>query len=366
MDPPWTLASEQPFEWLAWAQVCVARTPAGEPVRVYRIRRWDDDSDELRRHERDAFAALEVAATARLDAAGLRRWLAVGNVDDRWAVEQHVDAIKLRDAWKRAARARPCDLELAWRDPGALAGPYMFAEEDPQTGGMKSEVRQGPWRSSDPIRYPHASEHRVARVRVAPIAPRVAVDVAVAVGRVLVRAHAAGLVHGLITSETIELARDGGIWLGRAATFAFEVRDQIEPRTGSSLFSLPFHRLAPETAASLGPPTMASDVYELASTLYELLAFSPPWRRATLVDTFKALATEELPPVSEVHPESAPIEPILSRALARDPRARPTMSVLVSALEDARAGLADIQDSLADVAEAAHAQPIHDRDVVPM
>ncbi|HSR95466.1 MAG TPA: diguanylate cyclase [Kofleriaceae bacterium] len=79
--------------------------------------------------------------------------------------------------------------------------------------------------------------------------------------------------------------------------------------------------VAPEVIEGLeaGPP---SDVYGLAATTYTLLTLAAPWGDGDSV-LQRQTAGEEVPPPSLLRAELAPIDDLLHRSLARDPRLRP-------------------------------------------
>jgi DNA-binding NtrC family response regulator/tetratricopeptide (TPR) repeat protein len=67
------------------------------------------------------------------------------------------------------------------------------------------------------------------------------------------------------------------------------------------------------------PPSPASDVYSLAATFYRLLSGRPPVQGTDFDSYARAHRAGEVPPIPEV---PAPLERLLLRALARDPRRR--------------------------------------------
>ena len=146
------------------------------------------------------------------------------------------------------------------------------------------------------------------------------------------------------------------------ATYACELR--ATRYTGSGHPGRFYADLAPElveesfdhTSALYLAPTPASDVFQLASVLYELLAFSPAWVRATSRDSVLALRHETLPPISSIHAEAAPLDVILARAFTRDPSARPSLGELVAAVASAFPGRDDDRAELARIVADAMAE----------
>jgi hypothetical protein len=339
------MPGEAVIERVSWAEVRrVAR--GATTVRRYAIRYPPLDEPAL---EAAALADLAAVAAASLDDPRLRRWLALGwepDVDPdtgaparrAWADAADFDGLDVCVAWREAARARPHELALAWRDPGAMASTRYAVTTHDAAGRATTRIRMGPWDPSDPIEHPDPSSHRVIRVHRAPIPARLAARVVVAAGQALATLHAAGLVHGMVTTEAIAITRAGEVVIHRIATYRCRLRGAMYCGSGSS--GRCYADLAPELvaehAATWPPPvTPASDVFQLASALYELVTFGPAWRRATAPDTIEALRGETLPPVSTVHPAAAPLDAIIARSLARDPGARPTLAELVDAIDAA-------------------------------
>ena len=340
-------------ELLSWA--AVTRIDRGDTtVRRYDIQYPYLDGAAHRVLERAALDALGAVASARLREPGIRTWLEVGS-DGSWAIEADGDGLDLRDAWRLAARERPHDVELAWRHPGAMADTTYRVTTYDAARGPTTRTQLGPWDPTDPIRYPDPQRHRTVHVRRAPIAPRLAARVVVEAGRLAQRLHAAGIVHGMLTSEAIAVARDGTVELHRIATYL--CRRRGAQYVGSGTPGRFFADLAPELVGG-GAVTPASDVFQLASTLYELLAFSPAWMRATAHDSIEALRLETLPAISTIDPDAAALDAVLAHALARDPAARPSLRELVDTIEAAYAASAsDRQDRAQIVADAMRADP---------
>jgi serine/threonine protein kinase len=268
----------------------------------------DDPSGEL---EQQALDELRKVATTRIDDARVRRWLA----DDDYSVTTYDEA-----------------------------------------GVGRTTTRKGPWAMDAPIAYPTASNHRTVRVLRAPMSPRLAVQIVVDAGRAMEHVHAAGLGHGMLTTEALSLAPDGSVGVARVGTWGCRHRAIIH--SGSGHRGRYFADLAPESLdAEHLPraPTTASDLFQLASALYELLAFSPPWRRATYADDLEALRHDTLAPISTIAPAAAPLDALLARALARDPKARPPFAEWIASLADL--SWADDGDSLARVMADARDAP---------
>jgi serine/threonine-protein kinase len=94
--------------------------------------------------------------------------------------------------------------------------------------------------------------------------------------------------------------------------------------------------MAPELLAG-GAPAVATDVYALAATLYELLAGRPPHQAATLGALLRDLARQPAPPLRQWRPGlPAACDEALAPALDRDPARRPrSAAALAEALSAA-------------------------------
>jgi serine/threonine-protein kinase len=82
--------------------------------------------------------------------------------------------------------------------------------------------------------------------------------------------------------------------------------------------------LAPEQARGedLDP---RADVFAAAAVLHEMLAGSPPFRRATVADTIAAILFE---PPGSLPPEAACLEPLVRRGLAKRREERPASAAV--------------------------------------
>jgi len=132
-------------------------------------------------------------------------------------------------------------------------------------------------------------------------------------------AHALGIVHRdikpanlLLDARRRALVADFGI--ARLAT------DANMTTTGQLLGTAAY--LSPEQA--LGEPaTAASDIYSLAVVAYELLTRTRPFRAEHFAAQARQHAEATPPPATERDPGLAPsVDPVLARALAKDPDER--------------------------------------------
>jgi eukaryotic-like serine/threonine-protein kinase len=147
-------------------------------------------------------------------------------------------------------------------------------------------------------------------------------------------AHGAGVLHRDLKPENIMLSRGHAVLADFGIAGSTDgTSDQVRlTQTGTSLGTAAY--MSPEQATGeeeLGPP---SDVYALASVLYELLTgeapFTGPTFQAILVKRF----TQEAPSCSSRRPDTpAGCDAAIARALARDPADRfPSVRAFAEAL----------------------------------
>ncbi|MEU6715417.1 protein kinase [Nonomuraea sp. NPDC046802] len=156
-----------------------------------------------------------------------------------------------------------------------------------------------------------------------PMPPDQAVELLRAVAGALAATHAAGGVHGRVTPENV-ITTGGGVALTGFAMSA--LMSIVELPDGT----LPSVHAAPEELEGR-PPLQASDVYALGSMVYELLAGRPAFALDGPGSTGRfvlGVMTEQPPPL----PASVPGElaDLLSRAMAKDPSARPAATDLTA------------------------------------
>jgi tRNA A-37 threonylcarbamoyl transferase component Bud32 len=169
-----------------------------------------------------------------------------------------------------------------------------------------------------------------------------AVAYAIEIGRALVAAHAASLVHRDIKPQNVLIDHEG-----RAKVTDFGIARSLEVHgltaTGRVLGTTDY--VAPEQA--LGQEvTEQSDVYSLGIVLYEMLAGEPPFRAETQVAVAMKHVQERIPDIQVARPDvSAALAAVVDRATAKELRNRyATVADFVHdleqvlAIEAARAG----------------------------
>jgi Protein kinase domain len=150
------------------------------------------------------------------------------------------------------------------------------------------------------------------------LSPARAAAVVAQVGQALDAAHAAGLVHRdvkpanvLLTGTHVYLSDFG---IGRADSADTQLTDSGE-WIGTVDFMAPEHLRAERTDAR-------SDVYALGCVLYAALTGTSPFRRGTVPATVLAHFEDAPPRPSDVHPDLAPFDAVVARALAKAPAGR--------------------------------------------
>jgi eukaryotic-like serine/threonine-protein kinase len=134
-------------------------------------------------------------------------------------------------------------------------------------------------------------------------------------------AHDAGLVHRDIKPANLLLRDDGVLKIADFGIARAADTTQLTQQ-GTVLGTAAY--LAPEQAAgeTVGP---AADIYSLAAVLYELLTGRPPYQPGSLAELGDLQRAGAITPPRDLEP-SVPqgVEAALMRALAREPRFRPS------------------------------------------
>jgi serine/threonine protein kinase len=149
-----------------------------------------------------------------------------------------------------------------------------------------------------------------------------AVGITTEVADALEYAHEHGVVHRDIKPENILLhagrpmVADFGIALAVSAAAGGRMTE-----TGLSLGTP--HYMSPEQATAEKDISVRSDVYSLASVLYEMLAGDPPHLGATAQQIIMKIVTEEAAPVSKVRKSVPPnVSAAVGKALEKLPADR--------------------------------------------
>lgn len=153
-----------------------------------------------------------------------------------------------------------------------------------------------------------------------PLAWPEALEVGVQVADALAAAHEAGVLHRDVKPANILIDRLGS---AKLADFGIaQVRD--ERRTLAEQFAASLAHAAPEVVSGAGASEQ-SDVYMLASTLFELIAGHPPFgrhREGGFFAMVRTIISESAPRLDEVAACPRPLADLIERCLAKEPGQR--------------------------------------------
>ncbi len=171
------------------------------------------------------------------------------------------------------------------------------------------------------MRYIEGTDLRRSMVESGPLEPRAAARVAVEVAGALDAAHAAGFVHRDVKPANILLTGPPGEGTAYLTDFGLTRglgSAQVElTATGQWIGTLDY--VAPEQIAA-GRIDARTDIYSLGCVLYEMLAGSVPFRGDEMQKLWRK--ANEAPPPLPSSGATHPLDPVLARAIARDPERR--------------------------------------------
>ncbi len=144
-----------------------------------------------------------------------------------------------------------------------------------------------------------------------------AVETATQIAAALVASHAAGQIHGNLSTENVMLTGSEGIAV-KVVEFG-SPNPLIDERTDPSDFAY----LAPELCSGSDNPDERSDVYSLGAILFEMLAGVPPFTGDKPTDVM-VKHMEEIPPPLTDYRNDVPdgLETVIARTLSKSPDAR--------------------------------------------
>ncbi|TDD18536.1 serine/threonine protein kinase [Kribbella turkmenica] len=142
----------------------------------------------------------------------------------------------------------------------------------------------------------------------------------------LAAVHRHGIVHRDVKTSNLLLAVDGTVKIADFGIVRF-LNETTTTLTATGQIVGTSHYLAPERA--LGRPAEPpADVYALGCVLYQLVTGRPPFLAdSPALIMYQHVQTDPVPP-SELRPELAGLEPLISWLLDKDPARRPTAAQL--------------------------------------
>lgn len=165
-----------------------------------------------------------------------------------------------------------------------------------------------------------------------PIKVNEALDIAIQIASALASAHAGGIVHRDIKPENVMLRSDGYVkvldfGLAKLADTAPDfANSQVETRAielkttpGTVMGTVAY--MSPEQARGL-PVDARTDVWSLGVVLYEMVAGEKPFAGATPTDVIVSIVGREPDALTKSAPEATPLQPIVTKALAKNPNER--------------------------------------------
>jgi len=166
-----------------------------------------------------------------------------------------------------------------------------------------------------------------------PLETLFALSIAIQIADALAVAHAAGIVHRDLKPANIIVGANGQARIldfGLAkmlAPDASEAGSATPPRTDDPVTEIG----VPYGSMGYGSPEQArgeiadhrTDVFSLGVVLYEMVTGSAPFRGRHAIEVLNAVINETPRPISQVNPRAlAVLQPLLDRAMAKDPRDR--------------------------------------------
>ncbi len=155
-----------------------------------------------------------------------------------------------------------------------------------------------------------------------PLEPARALGLLSQVADALDVAHEHGLVHRDVKPSNVLVAGQPGREHVYLADFGLSRRLAVAGSVERSHFSGSADYVAPEQVQRK-PLDGRADLYALGCVLYECLTDRPPLQRDTIPATLFAHLEDDAPPPTQVNPDlPTEIDPVLARALAKEPEER--------------------------------------------
>jgi len=180
----------------------------------------------------------------------------------------------------------------------------------------------------------------------------------VQLARGIARAHDLGVIHRDLKPENIFLGEaEGGGDLVKLLDFGIALSKQDSRLTGTGeVFGTPQY-MAPERITS-GDPGPAADIYSLGILFYEMLTGKLPFDAPDIATFFQMHLKQAPVPPSKLNPRiPVPLEALILRMLAKDPKDRPVdahrvHADLVELARDASVAIPSVPESAAQTTRA--------------
>ncbi len=178
-----------------------------------------------------------------------------------------------------------------------------------------SEIHGRPFYAMEYVDGPTLAQ----RLRQGPLTTEQCIDIGYQVAAGLCEIHEAGIIHRDLKPSNIMLDRRGRAYISDFGLAAVTGQASLT-RSGAVLGTMGY--MSPEQALG-GEVDSRSDIFALGIVLYEMVSGRSPFRRDDDAGTFKAIATEDLPPLSRVAPDiPETFSDAVQIALAKDPGKR--------------------------------------------
>src|SRR5215831_2625600 len=158
-----------------------------------------------------------------------------------------------------------------------------------------------------------------------------ALDIAIQIGSALRAAHEAGIIHRDVKPDNImlradgyvkvldfglaKLAEPGAVATGLASDPEAQTRKQLQTQSGVIMGTVGY--MSPEQTRGQNVDTRA-DLWSLGCVLYEMISGTQPFQGDTTADTVANIIHREPVAVGTLRADGKELEPIVSRALAKN------------------------------------------------
>ena len=182
--------------------------------------------------------------------------------------------------------------------------------------------------------------------------------------RGIARAHDLGVIHRDLKPVNIFLGEvEGGAYLVKLLDFGIALSKQDSRLTGTGeIFGTPQY-MAPERITS-GDPGPSADIYSLGILFYELLTGKLPFDAPDIATFFQMHLKQPPVPPTKLNPAiPLPLEGLILRMLAKDPKDRPVdahrvHADLVELAHDADLSIPSVPESEAHTTRAREEEPL--------